>query len=42
MEQSQYQTILDVLKVEGYRMKEFVTKYQEVEIQTSRKKVVNT
>lgn len=29
MELFQYQTLIDVLKVEGDRMKEFVTKYRE-------------
>ena len=42
MEHFQYQTLRDVLKVEGDRMKEFVTKYQEVKVQTPRQKVANT
>ena len=42
MEHFQYQTLKDVLKVEGDRIKEFVTKYQEVKVQTSRQKVFNT
>ena len=32
MEHFQYQTLRDVLKVEGDRMKEFVTKYREVKV----------
>ena len=42
MEQFQYQALWDVLKVEGDRMKEFVTKYCEVKVETSRKKVRKT
>ena len=38
----QYQTLRYVLKKEGDRIKEFVTKYWEVKVQTSRKKVANT
>ena len=42
IEQFQYQILRDVLKVEGDRMKEFVTKYLEVKVKTSRKKVTDT
>ena len=42
MEHFQYQTLRDVLKVEGDRFKEFVEKYREVQVQTSRKKMVKT
>ena len=37
MEHFQYQTLRDVLKVEGDRLKEFADKYREVKVQTSRK-----
>ena len=39
MEQFQYRALGDVLKIEGDRMKEYVTKYQEVKVQTSSNKV---
>ena len=39
MDSFQFQSLRDVLKIEGDRMKEFVTKYCEVKVQTSRKKV---
>ena len=42
MEPFQFQSLRDVLKVEDGRMKEFVTKYCEVKVQTSRKKVTET
>ena len=41
MEHFQYQTLRYVLKVEGDRMKEFVAKYREVKVKTSRQKVIN-
>ena len=42
MEQFQYQVLWDVLKVEIDRMKEFLTKYHEVKVETTRKKVTET
>ena len=42
MEQFQYQTLRDILNVEGDRLKEFAEKYRKVKVQTSRKKIVNT
>ena len=36
MEHFQYQTLRDILKVEGDKMKEFVENYREVKVQTSR------
>ena len=41
LEHFQYQTIRDVLKVEGNRLKEFADKYREMKVQTSRKRIVN-
>lgn len=38
----QYQSLRDILKIQGDRMKEFVTKNREVKVQISRKKVANT
>ena len=38
MEQFQFQSLRDVLKIEGDRMKKFVTKYHEVKVHISRKK----
>ena len=42
MEQFKFQSLRDVLKIEGDRMKEFVTKYHKVKVQTFRKKVTET
>ena len=42
MEHFQYQTLTDILKMEGDRMKEVVEKYREVKVQTSREKTINT
>ena len=42
MEHFQYQTLRDFLKVEEDGMKEFVEKYREVKVQTSREKTINT
>ena len=42
MEHFQYQALRDVLKEEGERMKDFVAKYWEVKVQTSREKSLNT
>ena len=38
MEHFQYQTLRNVLMEKGDRIKEFVAKYREVEVQTSRDK----
>ena len=42
MEHFQYKILRDILKVEGDRMKEFVEKYKEVKVKTSRKETINT
>ena len=41
MEHFQYQALRDVLKEEGEKMKEFVTKYREVIVHVSRYKNIN-
>ena len=41
IEDFQSQTLRDVLKMERDRMKEFVAKYREVKVQTSREKNVS-
>ena len=42
MEQLEYQALQDVLKTEGDRRKEFVTKYREIKVKTMRKRVTET
>ena len=41
MNDVQYHALWDVLKTEGDRTKEFVEKYKEVRVQTSREKMAN-
>ena len=42
MKDFQYHTLRDVLKIEGDRMKEFVAKYKEDRVQSSRKNLVKS
>ena len=42
IEHFQYQVLRDVLKMKWDRISEFVAKYQDVKVQTSKEKVVNT
>ena len=40
IEQFQFQSLRDVLKIEGDGMKKFVTKYSDVKVKSSRNKVI--